>query len=63
MLIILQNSYIIIFLFPCHLLCLYVFWIEFCLLITYLRLKVNHQPLNHSRTILDVISVRFSCPA
>ena len=41
MFIILQASYIIIFLVPCHLSCLYVLWIKACQPIIYLGLKVN----------------------
>ena len=34
-----------------------------CLPIIYLGLKATRQVLNCSRTFLDVIIVRFNCPA
>ena len=43
--------------------CLYVLWIKASQPITYLELKVNYRAPNRSRTIPDMITVRFGRPA
>ena len=41
---------------------LYVFWIKTYQSITYLELKIIYWALNFSRTIPNMITIKFDCP-